>query len=65
MATGADDAPTLPMVASGHMPEIHIPKLENAHKAEATYYGDAVFIEPKRLAAYDDLTQQTDRALRE
>ena len=32
------------MVASRHMPEIHIPKLEKAHKAEATYYGDAVFM---------------------
>lgn len=34
-------------------------------QAARAYYGDAVFSEPKLLAAYDDLTQQIDRALRE
>jgi hypothetical protein len=32
-------------------------------QAAETYYGDAVFMEPKLLAEYDDLIRQIDRAL--
>jgi hypothetical protein len=32
-------------------------------QAADTYYGDAVFMEPKLLAEYDDLIRQIDRAL--
>jgi hypothetical protein len=34
-------------------------------QAARAYYGDAVFIEPKLLTAYDDLIQQIDRAIGE
>ena len=32
-------------------------------QAAEVYYGDAVYMEPKLLAEYDDLLRQIDRAL--
>jgi hypothetical protein len=43
-----------------------IPMLDNFDsfaQAAQVYYGDAVFMEPKLLAEYDDLIRQIDRAL--